>query len=304
MELAQHFERFLRNISLDEPKLNRIKSEHENLRRALEADQSVRPALYETFLQGSYVHGTAIRPLGKRTDFDVDVCCSLDLNAVPDGTEEPKRLVRWLARRLKRVEAYHGKVSTRPRCVRIDFPGEFHMDVVPLDGDSRQVNNILYIPNRTANDWHATNPKGLEQWYRQQNARTNGRFVRVAKMLKHWRNQAVPKDARPSSVGLEVMVAEAWLFPFWNSDADAVAGVLRQIASKLNYSFSVPQVMNPSLRNENLLRDFDPDYIETLKTTLSEAAGIAEAARREPDEGRSIGLWQRLFRTRFPQRAD
>lgn len=62
--------------------------------------------------------------------------------------------------------------------------------------------------------------------------------------------------------------------------------------------------MYPSLPNENLHRDFDPDYIETLKTTLSEAAGIAEVARREPDEGRSIGLWQHLFRTRFPQRAD
>ena len=27
------------------------------------------------------------------------------------------------------------------------------MDVVPLDGDSRQMNNVLYIPNRTVNDW-------------------------------------------------------------------------------------------------------------------------------------------------------
>lgn len=151
MELPQHFERFLGNISLDEPKLNRIGSEHENLRRALEADQSVHPALYETFLQGSYVHGTAIRPLGKRTDFGVDMCCSLYLNAVPDGTEEPTRLVRWLARRLKKVDTYRGKVSTRPRCVRLDFPGEFHMDVVPLAGDSRQVNRVLHIPNRAAN---------------------------------------------------------------------------------------------------------------------------------------------------------
>ena len=198
MELAQHFERFLGYISLDEPKLNRIKSEHKKLRGALEADQYVRQALYETFLQGSYVHGTAIRPLGKETEFDVDVCCSLDLDAVPEGTEEPKNLVRWLARRLKKVNAYHGKVSTRPRCVRIDFPGEFHMDVVPLDGDSRRVNNVLQIPNRTVNGWEATNPKGLEEWYRQQNRRTNGRFVRVAKMLKHWRNQALPKE-RPAA---------------------------------------------------------------------------------------------------------
>ena len=148
VKFAQHFERFLKNISLDESKLNRIKSEHKSLRGALEADPIVNLALYETFLQGSYVHGTAIRPFGKRTDFDVDVCCSLDLNAVPVGTEEPRRLVRWLAMRLKKVEAYRGKVSTRPRCVRIDFPGEFHMDVVPLAGNSRQVNKTLYIPNR------------------------------------------------------------------------------------------------------------------------------------------------------------
>ena len=247
---------------------------------------------------------TAIRPLGRGADFDVDVCCSLDLNAVPVGTEEPRRLVRWLAKRLKKVEAYEGKVSTRPRCVRIDFPGEFHMDVVPLGGDSRQVNNVLNIPNRTVNGWEATNPKGLERWYRQQDARTNGRFVRVAKMLKHWRNQALPKRVRPSSVGLEVMVAEAWPFLPWNSDADAVSGVLRQITNKLLYSLSLPRVTNPSLQNENLLRDFDPDHFETFKMELSEAADIAEAARRDSDEGRSIGLWQRLFITRFPQRAD
>ena len=253
----------------------------------MEADQYVRQALYETFLQGSYVHGTAIRPLGKGMEFDVDVCCSLDLDAVPEGTEAPKNLVRWLARRLKKVDAYRGKVSTRPRCVRIDFPGEFHMDVVPLAGDSRRVNNVLHIPNRTVNGWEATNPKGLEEWYRQQNRRTNGRFVRVAKMLKHWRNQALPKDARPPSVGLEAMIAQAW--PFFlssNSDAGAVSGVLRQLANNLMFSFSVPRVMNPSLPNENLLRDLNPDHFATYGTRLNEAAGIAEAALRESDDDR------------------
>ena len=302
MELTQNFERFLKNISLDEPKLNRIRSEHEKVRRVLEADQYVGPALYETFLQGSYVHGTAIRPLGHRADFDVDVCCSLDLNTVPHGTEEPERLVRWLARRLKTVEAYRGKVSTRLRCVRIDFPGDFHMDVVPLAGDSRQVNNLLHIPNRAANGWEATNPKELGNWYHQQNARTQGRFVRVAKMLKHWRNQALPKGARPPSIALEVMIAQAWPL-LANSDADAVSAVLRQLSNNLLFSLSVLWVMNPSLRNENLLRDFNPDQVEAFRTKVGEAAGIAEAGRRELDEDRSIGLWQRLFRTRFPQRA-
>lgn len=304
MELPAHFERFLANISVDQSKLNRIISTHTALRRALEGDEYVRPALREVFLQGSYVHGTAIRPLENRADFDVDVCCSLDLEAVPTGTEEPKRLVRWLARRLKRMGAYRGKVSTRPRCVPIDFPGAFHMDVVPLIEGTKQWTDVLYVPNRTANDWEATNPKGLEEWYRQQSARTNGRFGRVAKMLKHWRNQALPKPARPPSVGLEVMVAEAWPFFSQSSDAGAVTGVLRQLAQKFRYSSSVPTVMNPSLHGENLLRDLDPEHLETISTKVAEAAGMAGEAHVELDPVRSISLWQRLFRTRFPQRAD
>ena len=38
-------------------------------------------------------------------------------------------------------------------------------------------------------------------------------------------------------------------------------------------------------------------------TELRAAADLAYEALRETDEGRSAGLWQRLFRTRFPQRG-
>ena len=122
-------------------------------------------------------------PLGRSMEYDVDVCCLLDLEAVPDGTEEPKRLVRWLARRLKRVEAYSEKVSTRPRCIRIEFPGDFHLDVVPVVEDralgsvgflvpNQAVDGVsLLVPNRDINGWEATNPQGLARWYREQNHR-------------------------------------------------------------------------------------------------------------------------------------
>ena len=323
MELSSQFERFLGNISVDQPKLNQIKSAHSALRRALESDDYVGPALLETFLQGSYVHGTAIRPLGKRADYDVDVCCLLDLTQVPLQTEEPKPLLRWLARRLKKVERYRGNVNTRPRCIRIDFPGEFHMDVVPmvetssqgsiefpgasftsvipLAGDRRRIDGNLLVPNAAVDGWEATNPKGLREWYRQQNHRTNGRFTRVARMLKHWRNQALDAPGRPPSVGFEVMMANAWPF-FASSDASAVSGVLRQIAT--SFSFTRPTATNPSLRSEDLLRAWSRDNHEVFMTELRASADLSEQAIRETDEGRSIGLWQCLFRTRFPQRGD
>ena len=49
--------------------------------------------------------------------------------------------------------------------------------------------------------------------------------------------------------------------------------------------------------------DFDPDHLDTFKTMVDETAGIAEEGCRESAKDFSIGLWQRLFRTRFPQRA-
>ena len=323
MELSSQFERFLGNISVDQPKLNRIKSAHSTLRRALETDAHAGPALLETFLQGSYVHGTAIRPLGGSADYDVDVCCLLDLTQVPIQTEEPKPLVRWLARRLRRVERYRGNVSTRSRCIRIDFPGDFHMDVVPMvegrnhgsvefpgtystgvvlyAGDRRLNNGNLLAPNAAVNTWEATNPKGLKEWYRQQNQSTNGRFTRVARMLKHWRNQAFDATVRPPSVGFEVMMASSWPH-FARSDARAVSGVLRQIST--SFSFTRPTAPNPSLRSEDLLRDWSRDNHEVFITEVRAAADLAEQAVRETNQGLSIGLWQRLFRTRFPQLGD
>ena len=275
MDLPSQFERFLSNISVDQPKLNRIISAHSVLRKALERDDYVGPALLETFLQGSYVHGTAIRPLGRSTEFDVDVCCLLDLPEVSIQTEEPKLLVRWLAKRLKKVEAYRGKVSTRPRCIRIDFPGEFHMDVVPLVEDSgqgnigftgefhmdivslardrRRSNGNLLVPNAAVNGWEATNPKGLKEWYRQQNVRTNGRLTRVARMLKHWRNQAFDTRVRPPSVGFEVVVANSWPF-YANSDASAVSGVLRQISTRFRlHSTNGHESVSPERRSTQKL---------------------------------------------------
>ena len=323
MELPSHFEHFLQNICIDESKLDRIKSSHTSLREALQHEEYVGPTLLDIFLQGSYVHGTAIRPLGQSTDYDVDVCCLVDLSKVPIENKEPKPLVRWLARRLKQLGSYRGTVSQRSRCVRIDFPDDFHMDVVPLVQNGNPWNSILpggfgmntfqfrgaipngngnyLVPNSAVNGWDTTNPKGLAEWYRRRNAETNGRFSRVVRMLKHWRNQTLDAKARPPSVGFEVMVANAW--PWYpNSDAAAVCGVLRGMAN--NARFFRPTAMNPSIRNEDLLRNWGQEHMDVFMKELRRAADLAEQAHRETEEGRSAALWQRMFRRRFPQRAD
>ena len=175
------------------------------------------------------------------------------------------------------------------------------LGVAPFAGDMRSSKGNLLAPNGDDDGWEVTNPKGLREWYSQQNYRTKGRFTRVVRMLKHWRNQAFERATRPPSVGFEVMLANSWPI-YVNSDAEAVSGVLRQMSS--NFSYMRPTAMNPSLWSEDLLKDWSRDGQEVFMTELRASADLAEQALREPDENRSIGLWQRLFRTRFPQRGD
>ena len=57
------------------------------------------------------------------------------------------------------------------------------------------------------------------------------------------------------------------------------------------------RVVMPRGRRWVQLSDLDPDHLETFNTKLDQVASIAGGASR-------MSLWQRLFRTRFPQRAD
>ena len=79
MNLPEHFETFFGRISVDDARLNRVRKAHMAMSRALRQDGYIDRAMFETFLQGSCAHGTLVRPLGKGTEFDIDVCCLLDL---------------------------------------------------------------------------------------------------------------------------------------------------------------------------------------------------------------------------------
>ena len=97
-----------------------------------------------------------------------------------------------------------------------------------------------------------------------------------------------------------MLIANSWP-SYVNSDAAAVDGVLRHVAT--NYCFARPTAMNPSLPSEDLLSNWSRQHHGEFMAELTDAAYLANQALRETSESRSIGLWQRLFRTRFPQQG-
>jgi hypothetical protein len=275
------------------------------LRKHIEADGPLSKVLKEVFLQGSYRQDTAIRPTNS-TQFDVDVVLALDARA-PRGLLEllerrdPDDVLGWVASRLRTIPGYAGKVHQKKRCVCVEYENEFHMDIVPAHAPDGADHGVL-VPDRKRESWIRSNPKGYMAWCTQRNKATNGRFVRVTKYLKAWRDQSVAQAARPKSIILQSLIGRAC--PEQDcADAAATVATLRavhKVYSEATAWWSAPTVKNPVLDDENLAAGLTYDEAKRFEGELKVALGKAEAAYAEPNSQRSALLWQGLFGTRFP----
>ncbi len=163
--IAEAFRAFNTRISLDQARLRRIQSAHHALRNSAENDAALSKMLLGSFIQGSYAQGTAIRPPEGGT-FDVDVVLAFNLSKegwLDDELRHPDAAIRWLARRVRGFPQTPGRVLTRSRCVRIEYQGDFRMDVVIAHAPSGLDGTIL-IPDRRREGWIKSRPRGLIDW--------------------------------------------------------------------------------------------------------------------------------------------
>ena len=125
---------------------------------------STDPLLASTlvYLHGSGGAGTTIRPIGRR-EFDIDLICLL--LGVPRGTD-PAAVKAALGRRLREHATYASMLQEKKRCWRLDYAGEFHLDVSPTIANILCPNGGELIPDKSLTAWHPTNPRGLRELFR------------------------------------------------------------------------------------------------------------------------------------------
>jgi len=299
VKINDHFNRFHSEIGLDPTRKARIDSAYSNLESFVWSDEEISGIAYEVFKQGSYVIGTAVKPLKSNQEFDVDVVLALDVDALSRDQRSPKRVIEWLADRLRENSPYKGKVQQRDRCVRLRYAGDFHVDIVPADCPGN-INGILLIPDREAKNWNQTHPKGYMGWCDRIQDASNDKFTRVVKMLKWWRNLKFGKDSGPRSMVLTTLVGNH-IPSGCSSDAEALVLTMESMNAYLSSSYLVPVIPNPSLANENLARDWTQEQFELLKERFQAATEKARKAYEEQDKDQSISLWQELFGGAFPK---
>jgi len=131
----------------------------------LSADSSpVRGLDPQIYAQGSLRIGTTVKPL-KSEEFDLDLVCELSASA----TAPPMGVYELLWSRMESNLRYQPLLRRRPRCIRIDYASDFHLDIVPAVPDPHGTTlGSLLIPDHEEQSWLPSNPKGYALWLDEQ----------------------------------------------------------------------------------------------------------------------------------------
>lgn len=113
------------------------------------------------YAQGSTALGTTNRPI-RGNEFDVDLVHHLP--GVTTNTD-PATVKRLIGARLSEHEHYRSILEEKQRCWRLNYAGQYHLDITPSIMNPSCSNGGELVPDRKLRQWKATNPKGYLRWF-------------------------------------------------------------------------------------------------------------------------------------------
>ena len=128
MKFAEDFESFLRTkVNLNQDRLDTLQERVAAIETFLEAEATFDSTLLDLIPAGSWAHRTIIKPVTENDTFDADVLLYME----EQEDWQAKDYVEKLYQAFRSSSTYKSLAHRHTRCVRIDYAGEFHIDVVP-----------------------------------------------------------------------------------------------------------------------------------------------------------------------------
>ena len=113
------------------------------------------------FVQGSVATGTASKAVG-REERDIDLVCRMNL-PLEISQARAKDMV---GQRLRENRTYAEILEEKNRCWRLNYAGQFHMDILPAKPDHRlPTPTALLVPDKELTIWKESDPQGYAAWF-------------------------------------------------------------------------------------------------------------------------------------------
>lgn len=166
------------------------------------------------FPQGSFLLGTATRPVNEEDEYDLDLACKLRIG-ISKFSHTQKQFKNMVGEELEAYRKARGIIEPlveKHRCWRLEYHDDisFHLDIVPAIPLDELNKSILFEsmnsrglsetiakgasekalsitddrnPNYTiiSNEWNVSNPEGYYTWFIERNSLTEGGYILLEK---------------------------------------------------------------------------------------------------------------------------
>jgi hypothetical protein len=164
-QLVGILELLCQTLELTEAQYQLAKQRYEGVGDWLAAAYDPRLRTLSIYLQGSTALGTTVKPIG-RNEHDVDL-----VSHVANGSATPPAILKNLiGDRLKENGHYRPLLEEMPRCWRLNYANEFHMDITPSVPNPNCVHGGELVPDKALLKWTPSNPKGYKRLFEQRAA--------------------------------------------------------------------------------------------------------------------------------------
>jgi hypothetical protein len=151
-------------LQLDETRYERAASSYRAVGQYLEnaTPPDVGVSVYS---QGSMRLQTTVKPR-RREEFDLDIVAELARFPHPS----PRAVYDWGLRRLRAHLYYSTILVPKNRCIRLNYAGDYHLDVLfaLLDPSPMTDDTSILVPDRKLRDFTPSNPNGFADWFERQ----------------------------------------------------------------------------------------------------------------------------------------
>jgi len=279
--------RIAADFQLDSTRKQRMESAYKALCNVINEDDVFFKGMeIDIYPQGSVLIGTTLKPF-RGDEFDLDVV----LHIKKGGTQfTPLQIYNALFQKLSTDGRYAHMVEKKRRCIRLNYAGDFHMDILP--GCQMIIideNNIL-VPDRELRSWSQSNPKGYGKWFLDIASRVNNpqleHFYRqfsemkaevqdlpddnfykkkplqiAIQLIKKYRDIYFQNQPEYATSSIILTTIAALYYQGENSVFATVDSVLSKLAesAKPHYSISRLKVLNPVNQQEDFTEKWNKD---------------------------------------------
>lgn len=307
MKFVADFAAFLRDeVNLDQTRLDRLQRSVDAIETFLSCHATFAENILDLIPAGSWAQRAIIRPVAENDEFDADVLLSMTER---EDWQQPKDYVEYLWQAFRSSGTYHDLAHRKTRCVRIDYAGDFHIDVVPY----LERGGAHYITNRCEPEntgrFELSNPEAFTAWVDERQRLTSRHFIKVVRLLKYLRDFKGTFSCKSiiflALLGNQITEADTVLAPDCYADVPTtLVTLIGKLADWLPEE--MPDVYDPGGTGDNFSARYQDSWnYSNFRTRIVDYAAQMKAAYEETDRECAVAQWQAIFGTGFkPETTD